>query len=88
MLHVAVVQSFSDENVICYVLPVMSMTSLRVHTVGQIQIQAWHLQRSELFAATRQVAPLNYVPGSEVSCRRLPCLLLLRLFADPGRLAG
>jgi len=33
--------------------------------MDKIQIQAWSLQRSELFTVTRQVALLNCVPGAK-----------------------
>jgi len=50
-------------------------TPLRIsfHIVGQIQIQAWSLRRSE-YTVTRQVAPLNCALGDEVGYRKLPCL--------------
>jgi len=57
-LPVAVARSTSDDNAICYVLPVLWMTSC-CYIMGQLQIQAWSLRYSELFSVTRQVAPLN-----------------------------
>jgi len=52
MLPVAVARSFSGDNAIRYVLPVLWMT-LCFHIMAQIQIQAI----GELFTVTRQVAP-------------------------------
>jgi len=45
--------------------------------MGQIQMQAWSLQRSELFIKTPQMAPLSAHPG-----RRLLSLIAL-LFSGP-----
>jgi len=42
MLPVAVARSFSDDSAICYVLPVLWMTSC-FHIMRQIQIEAWSL---------------------------------------------
>jgi len=64
MLPVAVARSSYDDNAICYVLPDLWMMSC-FHMIGQIQIQAWSLRRSELFTVTRQVAPLNCAPGAK-----------------------
>jgi len=47
--------------------------------MGQIQIQAWSRQRSELFTVIRQVSPLNYARGGEVCYCRLHCLLVVEL---------
>jgi len=51
MLPMAEARSSSDDNVICYLLPVLWIVS-RFHT-AQIQIQTI----VELFTVTRQVAP-------------------------------
>jgi len=48
MLPVAVPQFSSDNNAICYVFLVLWMTSC-YHIMHQTQIQAWSVQRSELF---------------------------------------
>jgi len=68
MFPVAVAQSSSDDNAICYVLPVSWMTSYFL-SMWQMQIQAI----GELFAVTRELAPLNFVPGDEVCYHRLHC---------------
>jgi len=41
-------QSSSDDNVVCYALPVLWMT-LCFHIMGQIRAEAWSLQCNELF---------------------------------------
>ena len=50
MFPVAVVQSFSDDSVICYVLPVLWMTSLFSHNGANTD------PISELFTVTSQAA--------------------------------
>jgi len=47
-------------------LTVLSLTSCFL-VMGQIQIQACSLRRSELFTETHYMAPLNYKPGGEVA---------------------
>ena len=56
MLPLAAARPSSDDNAIRYVLPDLWMTSC-FHIMGQIQIWSWSIRRSELFTATRQVAP-------------------------------
>jgi len=51
-----------NDNAIRYVLPVLWMTPY-FHTMGDVQILAWTLRRSELFIMTRQMAPLNCAQG-------------------------
>ena len=70
MLPVAVAGSFSDDNTMRYVLPVVRMPSC-FYITGQIQMQACSLWHYELFTVTRQVAPLKCDVGR--CCRRLPC---------------
>ena len=73
MLHVAVVRSSSDNDAMCYILPVLWIMS-RFHIMGKIQIQPWSLRRSELFTETRQVAPLNCASGAKSAI--LNCLVI------------
>jgi len=42
---------------------VLLWITLCFHIMGQIQIQGWSVQCSELFTVTRQVALLNCAPG-------------------------
>jgi len=70
---VAKAQSSSDDSAVHYVLLVSWMTSY-FHIMDEIQIQAWSLWCNELFAVTRQVAPLNCTSKGEVCYRRLPCV--------------
>jgi len=62
--------SFTDNNAIRYVLPVLWMTSC-FHVLGQIRIQAI----GELFTVTRQVAP-----GAKSAILELPCYHQMRVF--------
>jgi len=45
MLLVAVARSSSHDNAVCYVLPVLSMTSC-FQIIGQIETRAWSLRRT------------------------------------------
>jgi len=73
MLPVAVARSFSDDNVICYVLAVLWMTS-RFHIMAQIlQIRVI----GELFIVTRS-------PGSATSCALWAKSALADYFATCG----
>ena len=83
MLTVAVHRSSSDDSVIRYVLPVLWMTSC-FHIMGQIQMQAWSLRRSELFTISRQVSPLNCASGDEV-CYLLPVALFIAVMIFPAK---
>jgi len=56
-----------DGKAMHYVLPVLWMTPF-FRTLAQIQIQACSHRRSELFAATRQVAPPNCARGGGKDC--------------------
>jgi len=70
-LPLAAACSSIDDNEICYVHLVLWMTS-RFCITGQTQIQGCILQRSKLFAITRQVAPLHCTLGGTVCYPRLP----------------
>jgi len=61
----AMARSSSDDNAVCYVLPVLQMTSC-FHTMSKIQIEAWSLQHSKLFTVTSQVVLLNYALRDKV----------------------
>ena len=66
MLSVAVARSSSDDNAICYVLPVLWMTSC-FHMMGQIPIQAWSLVICvELLTMTLQVVLPSCAPGQSL----------------------
>jgi len=80
VLPVAVGRSFSDNNATRYVLQVLWMTS-RFHIIGQIQMQACSLRRSDLFTMTLQVTPLNCAPGakSAIADCLLLCFVILQL---------
>ena len=94
MLRMVVVRSHSDDNVVRYLLPVLWITPC-FHTMGQMQMQAWSLRRSELFTVTRQLPPLQCAPGGEVYHRHYcfvctvflsetPCLPLRKLAGVPA----